>query len=207
MSFKSFIVIVSAMCALAGMCFSQTEETTPMPSSSNTNQSKNPVFIIRTNKGYFKVELNSEKAPVSVQNFSDYVNNKYYDNTIFHRIINGFMIQGGGFTVDFKQKPTSAPIKNEADNGLKNVRGTIAMARTSDPDSATSQFFINTANNDFLDFKSPTPTGWGYAVFGKVIAGMDVVDKIQTVKTGNYGAHQNVPLDPVVIESITEVKE
>jgi peptidyl-prolyl cis-trans isomerase B (cyclophilin B) len=129
----------------------------------------------------------------------------HYDGTVFHRVINGFMIQGGGFEAGMKQKPTDAPIQNEADNGLKNDAYTLAMARTSDPHSATAQFFINVADNDFLNFKSPTPQGWGYAVFGKVVAGMDVVDKIKGVQTGRRGFHDDVPLDDVVIERAVEV--
>ncbi len=161
--------------------------------------------IIKTNQGNITAELYSDKAPKTVENFLSYVNSGFYKNTIFHRVIDGFMVQGGGFTVDFKQKPTEAPIDIESDNGLKNQRGTLAMARTSDPNSATSQFFINTADNSFLDYKSPTPSGWGYAVFGKVTDGMDVVDKISKVKTGAFAGHGDVPLDPVIILSIEEV--
>jgi cyclophilin family peptidyl-prolyl cis-trans isomerase len=166
---------------------------------------KNPQVLLKTSLGEIKIELYADRAPVSVENFLGYVKDKQYDNTIFHRVIDGFMIQGGGFTADFKQKPTLAPIVNEADNGLKNTRGSVAMARTSEPNSATSQFFINVVDNPFLAFKSNTPVGWGYAVFGNVIEGMEVVDKISKVGTGNYGQHRDVPLVPVVILEVRQV--
>jgi peptidyl-prolyl cis-trans isomerase B (cyclophilin B) len=153
--------------------------------------------------GSITLELNEEKAPVTVANFVSYARSGHYDNTIFHRVIDGFMIQGGGFTRDMNQKPTQEPIRNEAMNGLKNVRGSIAMARTMVVDSATSQFFINLVDNDFLDFTSPTPQGFGYAVFGMVTDGMEVVDRIAKVRTGFAGQHQNVPEEPVVIKKVT----
>lgn len=159
----------------------------------------NPQVLVKTSMGEFVIELYPDKAPLSVANFLRYVNDGFYGGTIFHRVIGSFMIQGGGFTADMQQKPTGAPIKNEADNGLKNDRGTIAMARTNDPHSASAQFFINTVDNDFLNFKAPSGQGWGYAVFGKVVAGMDVVDKIRAVKTGRAGMHSDVPVEPVVI--------
>ena len=155
---------------------------------------------LHTNHGVIKLELDAEKAPKSVENFLNYVKAGHYDNTVFHRVIDGFMIQGGGFEPGMKQKPTEAPITNEANNGLKNVNGSIAMARTNDPHSATAQFFINVNDNDFLNHSSPTPQGWGYAVFGKVVDGMDIVEKIKKVKTGSKGFHQDVPADDVVIE-------
>ncbi|WP_027213375.1 peptidylprolyl isomerase [Burkholderia sp. WSM2232] len=155
---------------------------------------------LHTNHGVIKLELDAEKAPKSVENFLNYVKAGYYDNTVFHRVIDGFMIQGGGFEPGMKQKPTAEPINNEANNGLKNVNGSIAMARTNDPHSATAQFFINVNDNDFLNHSSPTPQGWGYAVFGKVVEGMDIVEKIKKVKTGSKGFHQDVPVDDVVIE-------
>ena len=158
---------------------------------------------IETSMGSITVELDDEKAPITVKNFLDYAASGHYDGTIFHRVIDGFMIQGGGFTRAMDQKPTKAPIKNEASNGLTNKRGTIAMARTMVVDSATSQFFINLVDNDFLNFRAPTPQYYGYAVFGKVTDGMDVVDKIAKVKTGNVGPHQNVPETPVVIKKVT----
>jgi peptidyl-prolyl cis-trans isomerase B (cyclophilin B) len=155
---------------------------------------------LHTNHGVITLELDSAKAPETVRNFLAYVAAGHYDNTIFHRVIKGFMIQGGGFEPGMKQKPTLAPIRNEADNGLKNVTGTIAMARTQAPHSATAQFFINVTDNDFLDFRAPDAQGWGYCVFGRVIDGMDVVNSIRSVKTGSSGGHQDVPLEDVIIE-------
>ncbi|WP_374481773.1 peptidylprolyl isomerase [Zoogloea sp.] len=154
---------------------------------------------LSTNHGDIVLELDAEKAPETVKNFLAYVEAGHYDNTIFHRVINGFMIQGGGFEPGMKQKATQAPIKNEADNGLKNDIGTISMARTQDPHSATAQFFINVGNNDFLNYRSPDIQGWGYCVFGRVTEGLDVVEKIKGVKTGSAGFHQDVPKDDVVI--------
>jgi len=161
------------------------------------------MITLHTNHGDIKLALNEEKAPQTAANFAQYASEGFFDGTIFHRVIDGFMIQGGGFTVDMKQKPTNAPIKNEANNGLSNKTGTIAMARTSDPHSATAQFFINVNDNTFLDFKSESMQGWGYCVFGEVVEGMDVVNKIKEVSTGNRGMHQDVPLDAVVIEKVT----
>jgi peptidyl-prolyl cis-trans isomerase B (cyclophilin B) len=155
---------------------------------------------LTTNHGPITLELDAEKAPKSAANFLAYVESGHYDGTVFHRVINGFMIQGGGMSVGMKEKETRTPIENEAANGLKNDRGTIAMARTSDPHSATAQFFINVADNDFLNHKAPSGQGWGYCVFGRVVDGMDVVDKIKNVKTGNKGFHQDVPVEDVVIE-------
>ena len=155
---------------------------------------------LTTSMGAITVELDKEKAPVSAETFVKYVEAGHYNGTIFHRVIDGFMIQGGGFTKDMQQKPTLAPIKNEAANGLKNEMYTLAMARTGVRDSATAQFFINVKSNDFLNYRDESPQGWGYAVFGKVVEGQDVVDKIRKVATGNAGMHQNVPLEPVVIE-------
>ena len=155
---------------------------------------------LHTNHGVITLELDAEKAPVTVANFLAYVEAGHYNNTVFHRVIDGFMIQGGGFEPGMNQKPTGEQIKNEADNGLKNDRGTIAMARTQAPHSATAQFFINIADNDFLNFKSADLQGWGYCVFGKVSDGMDVVDAIRKVKTGSSGFHQDVPKEDVIIE-------
>ena len=152
------------------------------------------------NYGVITLELDADKAPKSVENFLSYVNKGHYNNTIFHRVIPGFMVQGGGFEPGMKQKNSDAPIQNEANNGLKNANYTVAMARTSDPHSATAQFFINVADNDFLDYRAPTVQGWGYCVFGKVVQGMDVVDAIKSVKTGAVGPYRDVPLEPVVIE-------
>ncbi|QEZ46213.1 peptidylprolyl isomerase [Cupriavidus oxalaticus] len=161
---------------------------------------------LQTNQGVITIELDAEKAPKSVENFLSYVRKGHYDNTIFHRVIKNFMIQGGGFEPGMKQKGTDAPIENEAGNGLKNDRYTVAMARTNAPHSATAQFFINVVDNDFLNFTSPTPQGFGYAVFGKVVEGTDVVDQIKGVRTGSSGFHQDVPLEDVVIEKATVVE-
>ena len=170
------------------------------------NMSANPIVKMETSKGTITIELDAEKAPETVKNFVSYVEDGFYDGLIFHRVIPNFMIQGGGMTPDMSEKPNNAPIKNEASNGLKNDRGTIAMARTQDPHSATSQFFINLKDNDFLNFSSETPAGWGYTVFGKVTEGMDVVDEIAKVKTGNHGMHGDVPLEPVIINKASLVK-
>ncbi len=155
---------------------------------------------LHTNHGEITIELDADKAPKSAANFVAYVQKGHYDGTVFHRVINGFMVQGGGFAPGMKQKPTDATIVNEADNGLKNDKYTVAMARTNDPHSASAQFFINVADNEFLNHMAPTSTGWGYCVFGKVTAGEDIVDKIKAVKTGRAGGHQDVPVDDVVIE-------
>ena len=164
-----------------------------------------PHVKLQTSAGDILIELNQEKAPATVENFLTYVNDGFYDGTIFHRVINNFMVQGGGFDADMNQKKTRDPIKNEADNGLLNKQYTLAMARTNDPHSATAQFFINVADNDFLNFQAPTGNGWGYAVFGQVIEGTDVVDKIKGVETGSRGFHQDVPLETITIESATVV--
>lgn len=155
---------------------------------------------LHTNFGIISIDLDTEKAPITTANFLEYVESGFYANTIFHRVIDGFMIQGGGFEPGMRQKPTNPTIKNEADNGLKNNTYTIAMARTPSPDSASSQFFINVNDNDFLNFTSPTSQGWGYCVFGKVVEGTDVIDKIGKVKTGSKSGHQDVPLEDVIIE-------
>ena len=155
---------------------------------------------LQTSKGNIRIELDEAKAPESAKNFLAYVQKGHYDGTVFHRVIKGFMVQGGGFEPGMKQKPSDAPIRNEANNGLKNDHYTLAMARTSDPHSATAQFFINTTDNAFLNFKSESPSGWGYAVFGKVVSGLDVVDAIEGVKTGRKGFHDDVPLEDVVIQ-------
>ena len=158
-----------------------------------------------TSAGTIRIELDAEKAPLSAQNFIDYVKAGHYDNTVFHRVIPGFMIQGGGFEPGMQQKPTRPPIANEANNGLKNQKYTLAMARTSAPHSATAQFFINATNNDFLNFSSESPQGWGYAVFGRVVEGTEVVDQIERVRTGRKGGHDDVPVEDVVIRSATLV--
>ncbi len=176
-------------------------------STDETNTDKKGTGMVtvtmETSMGEITLELDSDKAPESTANFIAYAKSGHYDGTIFHRVIPGFMIQGGGFDVNMQTKPTNPPIKNEAANGLRNLNGTIAMARTNDPQSATSQFFINIADNAFLDHKSPSPQGWGYAVFGKVTDGMGPVMAIENVPTGNKGGHENVPLEPIVINKVT----
>lgn len=197
-------LVCACLLSVFHLSYAETQGTTPV---NNEVKKEKPVVAINTNLGTITVELYPDKAPKTVENFLGYVNSKHFDNTIFHRVIDGFMIQGGGFTPDFNQKTTRSPIQNEADNGLKNTRGTIAMARTNDPNSATAQFFINLEDNGFLDFKSKSGSGWGYAVFGKVVNGMDVVDKIAKVKTGSHGIHRDVPLEPIVILSSEEVSK
>ena len=168
---------------------------------------KNPVVLMSTSKGNIRVELDAEKAPITTKNFLDYVSAGHYDGLIFHRVIPGFMIQGGGMDPQMKEKKNQGPIKNEASNGLKNDVGTVAMARTNVVDSATSQFFINVKNNDFLNHRAKTAQGYGYAVFGKVTEGMDVVDKIRAVPTGNMSMFQDVPVKPITITKATVVQE
>ena len=162
-------------------------------------------ILMTTTVGPITLELDADNAPKTVENFLSYVSNGFYDGTIFHRVINNFMVQGGGFTADMEQKATQAPIENEANNGLKNARGTIAMARTQDPHSATAQFFINVQDNDFLNHTGENMQGWGYAVFGKVTEGEDVLDKIRCVQTGSQAGHQDVPVEPIIIESVTVI--
>lgn len=160
------------------------------------------MILMKTTQGDIQLELDAEKAPNTVANFLKYVESGHYNGTIFHRVIDGFMIQGGGFDKEMRQKPAPHTVDNEADNGLKNNKGTLAMARTSDPHSASAQFFINTKDNDFLNFRSPTPQGWGYCVFGKVVDGMDVVDAVEGVKTGRHGPYGDVPVEPVIITEV-----
>ena len=164
-------------------------------------------ILITTTLGHMTLELDGDNAPKTVENFLSYVSNGFYDGTIFHRVINNFMVQGGGFTADMEQKATQGPIDNEANNGLKNVRGTIAMARTQDPHSATAQFFINVQDNDFLNHTGENMQGWGYTVFGKVTDGEDVLDKIRCVQTGSQAGHQDVPVEPIIIESVTVIAD
>lgn len=198
MTLTSTLTLASVL--FLSVATAQAAEPTAKPSPS-----KNPSVLMKTSLGEITIELDQLQAPISVKNFLDYVDAKFYDGTIFHRVIPGFMIQGGGFTPNMQQKATKAPIKNEAGNGLKNLTGTIAMARTGIVDSATSQFFINVADNAQLNHRDESPAGFGYAVFGKVTAGMDVVKKIEAVKTTARPPHQNVPETPVVIESVTRV--
>ena len=173
--------------------------TLTQDSNNMENQQKQPKVSLKTNMGTIVIELYEDKAPKTVENFLSYVKDGHYDHTIFHRVIDGFMIQGGGFTSDFDQKPTKAPVVNEAQNGLKNTEGTVAMARTNVVDSATSQFFINVTDNPFLDYRGKSPSEYGYCVFGKVVEGMDIVKKIKAVKTSSKGMHQNVPIETVEI--------
>lgn len=162
-------------------------------------------ILMTTTVGPMTLELDADNAPKTVENFLSYVSSGFYDGTIFHRVIDNFMVQGGGFTADMEQKSTQAPVENEANNGLKNARGTIAMARTQDPHSATAQFFINVQDNDFLNHTGENMQGWGYAVFGKVTEGEDVLDKIRCVQTGSQAGHQDVPVEPIIIESVTVI--
>ena len=164
-------------------------------------------ILMTTTLGPMTLELDADNAPKTVENFLSYVSNGFYDGTIFHRVINNFMVQGGGFTADMEQKATQAPIENEANNGLENALGTIAMARTQDPHSATAQFFINVQDNDFLNHTGENMQGWGYAVFGKVTDGEDVLDKIRCVQTGSQAGHQDVPVEPIIIESVTVIAD
>ena len=164
-------------------------------------------ILMTTTVGPMTLELDADNAPKTVENFLSYVSDGFYDGTIFHRVINNFMVQGGGFTADMEQKATQAPIENEANNGLKNGRGTLAMARTQDPHSATAQFFINVQDNDFLNHTGENMQGWGYAVFGRVTDGEDVLDKIRCVETGSQAGHQDVPVEPIIIESVTVIAD
>jgi peptidyl-prolyl cis-trans isomerase B (cyclophilin B) len=164
------------------------------------------IVNMQTSAGALTIELDDENAPLSVANFLDYVNKGHYDGTVFHRVIKGFMVQGGGFEAGMKQKPVASPIRNEANNGLKNKHYSLAMARTNDPHSATAQFFINATDNGFLDFKAENASGWGYAVFGRVTEGTDIVDAMERVRTGRKGMHDDVPLDDLMILSAVEVK-
>lgn len=189
-----------------GLCLAGTAGAEDAKESKSVKTGHNPVVVMETSLGTVKMELFQKEAPISVKNFLDYINGGYYSGTIFHRVIPNFMIQGGGFTADMKVKPAKAPIKNEAGNGLKNDRGTLAMARSMMVDSASSQFFINVVNNDYLNHRDNSPQGFGYAVFGKVIEGMDVVDKIAAVKTGMQKGFQDVPETAVVIKSMKVVK-
>jgi len=190
--------LVTTLLALLLCCVS--------PLSHSLDKGKKTMVKLHTNHGTITIQLDAEKAPNTVKNFLDYVNSGFYSNTIFHRVIDGFMIQGGGFEPGMKQKPVNAPIQNEAANGLKNDNYTVAMARTNDPHSATAQFFINVKNNGFLNYSAPNPQGYGYCVFGKVVEGMDVVDAIRKVKTGNRAGFQDVPQEDVIITKAEVVK-
>jgi len=198
---KKFLTPLFAL-LFAGLCVLPAHAATQSPAK----KGKVPMVKLHTNHGTITIQLDAEKAPNTVKNFLEYVKNGSYDNTIFHRVIDNFMIQGGGFEPGMKQKPTLAPIQNEAANGLKNDKYTLAMARTGDPHSATAQFFINTKDNDFLNYTAANQQGYGYCVFGKVVEGMDVVDKIGKVKTGSSGGHGDVPKEDVIITKAELVK-
>ncbi len=204
---KRRLVAAATLLAIAGMPALSLAQSKAQPDAAKAQtcqanmKGSAPMKVkLTTSMGAITIELNKEKAPISTENFVKYVESGHYNGTIFHRVIDGFMVQGGGFTRDMQQKAVLAPIKNEASNGLKNEIYTLAMARTGVRDSATAQFFINVKANDFLNYRDETPQGWGYAVFGKVVEGMDIVDKIRKVPTGNSGMHQNVPLEPVTID-------
>ena len=195
-------------CASNSSIASQTQpNSTSNANNQETTMSNMPLVELETSMGNITIELNEEKAPKTVENFLNYVNSGHYEGTIFHRIIDGFMIQGGGMDAEMNEKKTNAPVENEADNGLKNDQGTIAMARTQDPHSATSQFFINVKDNDFLNHSGKNAQGWGYTVFGKVTSGMDVIEKMRSVPTGRFGMHADVPSTPVVINSAKVVSQ
>jgi len=197
------LVAAGTVAALATARAEEKPAALTAPAQAGKQAGEDPVVVVKTAMGEIKIRLFQDKAPISVANFLSYVDDRFYDGTIFHRVIDTFMVQGGGFTADLAKKETKAPIKNEATNGLSNKRGTVAMARTNIVDSATSQFFINVADNTFLDHKNGTPRDYGYAVFGEVISGMDVVDRIKAVKTGAKGPFSSdCPLEPVLIQSI-----
>lgn len=199
------MVMAGSLCCL-NIALAAETDTANQSETGKTLTTKQPTYLIKTNLGNITIRLQPDKAPITVENFRRYANAGHYNGTIFHRVIPDFMIQGGGFTANMVQKPTEKPIKNEASNGLKNKRGTIAMARTGVVDSATSQFFINTVDNSFLNYRGSTPAEYGYAVFGEVIDGMDVVDRIRRTPTASKAGFENVPVTPVVIEEVVEIK-
>lgn len=202
-SFRILLSCFALAFPLTVLAQSSTEDQTANATLPTTQIEENPTVILHTNFGIIELELFADKAPKSVENFITYVKSGHYDNTLFHRVIPNFMIQGGGFDIDFQQKPTNEPVVNEADNGLSNTRGTLAMARTMSPHSATAQFFINVQDNTFLDHQGTySGQAWGYAVFGQVSQGMDVVEAIRQVPTGRKSGHQDVPVDPVIIERV-----
>jgi len=212
---SQFLIVLFSFFFFITGCNANEPKTTEKSENSNTQtqpvetkksgdkMSANPKIKLETSKGTMVLELDAEKAPNTAANFVGYVNDGFYDGLIFHRVITNFMVQGGGMNPDMSEKPNKTPIQNEANNRLKNDRGTVAMARTNDPHSATSQFFINLKDNDFLNHTSESPAGWGYAVFGKVTEGSEVIDEIAQVKTGNHGHHGDVPLEPVTIIKAT----
>ncbi len=206
---KRFIYMMSFLVLSLTACSADNTtsvEATNATQSHGDTMTANPQVKIETTLGDITLELDAKNAPVSTENFISYVKEGHYDGTIFHRVIPNFMVQGGGMNPDMSEKASKAPIKNEANNGLKNDKGTVAMARTNDPHSASAQFFINIKDNDFLNFRSEDMQGWGYAVFGKVVDGMDVVDRIEKVQTGDNGFHQDVPQDPIILNKVTVIE-
>jgi peptidyl-prolyl cis-trans isomerase A (cyclophilin A) len=199
---RSFLRSLAVAALALGLSSAAQAADTKPAAKGAPKAAKNPVVVMKTSMGTIKIELDQAKAPISVENFLKYVDEKFYDGTVFHRVIPTFMIQGGGFTKDIVEKKAHDPIKNEAGNGLKNTRGTLAMARTNVVDSATAQFFVNVVDNAFLDHRDESQAGFGYAVFGKVTSGMEVVDKIKAVKTGVKNGMGDVPMEPVIIESV-----
>ncbi len=199
----SFLVLLLTACSADK---TTSVEATNATQSNGDKMAANPQVKIETTLGDITLELDAKNAPISTENFITYVKSGHYDGTIFHRVIPNFMVQGGGMNPDMSEKPSKASIQNEANNGLKNDKGTVAMARTNDPHSASAQFFINIKDNDFLNFRSEDMQGWGYAVFGKVVDGMDVVDKIEKVQTGDTGFHQDVPQDPIILNKVTVIE-
>ena len=202
-SIKKAAWVYIAAFLLMALSFHADAKTKKEKAKKAAEGSKMTTVVMDTSLGKIEIELDGEKAPATTKNFLQYVDDKFYDGTIFHRVISGFMVQGGGMKEDMSEKKTREPIKNEATNGLKNLKGTIAMARTSDPHSASAQFFINLSDNDSLNHRGQNPQGWGYAVFGKVTSGMDIVEKMVGIPTGSHGMHQDVPKVPIVIKSVT----
>ena len=208
LSRRRFLPLVfSALLLGASGCGADEPRQQPVPTAPAKGEAPNPRVLIETNKGKIVVELFPRLAPRSVENFLGYVDSGYYNNTVFHRVIPGFMAQGGGFGTDLRKKPTNEPIPNEADNKLRNLRGTLAMARTNDPDSATAQFFINVVDNYMLDHRGKTPAGWGYAVFGQVVEGMEVADALVAVPRGNLAGMQDVPRQPLVMTKVSRLPQ
>jgi len=204
---RNISLIIIVLLAIVAVFATQKTTNTDQPTKTISTGTKTMNISMKTNFGTITLELYPDKAPITVKNFVSYVEDGFFNGTIFHRVIPGFMIQGGGFVSGMTQKDTKANIKNEADNGLENEVGTIAMARTPDPDSASSQFFINLKNNSFLNYSAPTPQGWGYCVFGKVTSGMDIVTTIEKTATSSAGPHQDVPVDDVIIEEVTIITD
>ncbi len=203
-----FLAFMASMFLLLNTAYAEKKASTKQTKTKAPDMTVPAITVeMKTNHGTIVLELDADKAPVTVENFVQYAKDGFFNGTIFHRVIKGFMIQGGGFEPGMNQKETRDNIKNEADNGLENDIGTIAMARTPDPHSASSQFFINAKNNSFLNYSSPTPNGWGYCVFGKVTSGMDIVEKIENVATGSGSGHQDVPVEDVIIESVTVLED